>query len=102
MSPDTAAKLAQYRSYIQGQAASLGPEARAFFDELARRRSQTRAQIHAGFMPSLAQIRQARLEAINMYRAMSPAGQADFQRHFPGLAMFFTNDMVYRRLQSMG
>ncbi|KAL6725423.1 hypothetical protein Aduo_007477 [Ancylostoma duodenale] len=66
-----------------------------------RKNTQTRAQVYSGIMPSAAQIRQAGLELINKYRAMSPAGQADFKKHFPILAMYFTDDMIYKQLQSM-
>ncbi|KAL6725424.1 hypothetical protein Aduo_007478 [Ancylostoma duodenale] len=34
LSPQLAARLQQYQSYIQGQINSLGPEARAFFNEI--------------------------------------------------------------------
>ncbi|EPB80035.1 hypothetical protein ANCCEY_00858 [Ancylostoma ceylanicum] len=33
LSPNLAARVEQYQSYVKGQAAALGPEARAFYDE---------------------------------------------------------------------
>ncbi|KIH55900.1 nematode fatty acid retinoid binding protein [Ancylostoma duodenale] len=75
LSPQLSATLGQYMSYSYGQVASLGPEARAFFIELDRRSSQTRAQMYSSTSPNRAQMKQARLELINKYRAMSPAGQ---------------------------
>ncbi|KIH45729.1 hypothetical protein ANCDUO_24227 [Ancylostoma duodenale] len=100
MSPQLADKFEQFRAHMNAKAAALGPEARAFFDEvrvmrgkeqLRRRRAQARAQMYAGVRPSFDQMRQSRLEVMNMYRAMSPAGQADFQRQFPMLAMHFSS-----------
>ncbi|EYC30416.1 hypothetical protein Y032_0005g2642 [Ancylostoma ceylanicum] len=101
LSPNLAARVEQYQSYVKGQAAALGPEARAFYDEMDRRNSQTRAQIYAGIRPTPAQMKKAGLEAFNMWRAMSPAGRADFQKHFPVFAMYLSNDMIYNQLQSM-
>ncbi|EPB66977.1 hypothetical protein ANCCEY_13934 [Ancylostoma ceylanicum] len=72
MSPELAAKIQQFQSYIYGQAASLGREARAFYDAMDRRTSQTRAQIYSGVMPSPAEMKQTNLEAIRLTRSYNP------------------------------
>ncbi|KIH42801.1 nematode fatty acid retinoid binding protein, partial [Ancylostoma duodenale] len=100
MSPELAAKIQQLQSYFLEKAASLGPEARAFYDQMDRITSKSRAQIYSGLRPSPAELKKADLEVMKLYRAMSATGKADFTKNFPVLAMYYSNDKIYQQLQS--
>ncbi|RCN27560.1 nematode fatty acid retinoid binding protein [Ancylostoma caninum] len=100
MSPELAAKIQQLQSYFLGKVASLGPEARAFYEQMDRITSKTRAQFYSGLRPNPAEVKKAELEVMKLYRAMSATGKAEFTKNFPVLAMYYSNDKLYQQLQS--
>ncbi|KIH47732.1 nematode fatty acid retinoid binding protein [Ancylostoma duodenale] len=100
-SPELAARIAEFHSWWNGKAAALGPEAKAYFDAMNEKAYKIRAQFYAGNIPSRAEMKQSALDTINKYKAMSAAGKADFEKHFPLMSKVLSNDEVYKRLQSM-
>ncbi|EPB80037.1 nematode fatty acid retinoid binding protein [Ancylostoma ceylanicum] len=100
-SPELAAKFENFESWIKGKAAALGPEARGYFDTLHENARRIRGKFYAGQTPSSAELKQAMLEEITKYKALSSAGKADFQKQFPILAGLLTNDEVYKHIQAL-
>ncbi|EPB80038.1 nematode fatty acid retinoid binding protein [Ancylostoma ceylanicum] len=100
-SPGLASKLEQFQSWWSEKAAGLGPEARAYFDAMHENAYKIRARFYAGKRPSNAEIKQAALETITKYKALSAAAKADFQKQFPLLTRMLSNDETYKAIQSL-
>ncbi|EYC30413.1 hypothetical protein Y032_0005g2641 [Ancylostoma ceylanicum] len=100
-SPGLAAKLEQFNSWFDQKAAALGPEARAYYNTLHEISQKIRAKFYGGQTPSNAEIKQAALEEITKYRALSAKAKAEFAKQFPILANLLTSDAVYKKIQAL-
>ncbi|KIH68913.1 nematode fatty acid retinoid binding protein [Ancylostoma duodenale] len=85
-SPSTAAKIEKFQKLIDSKVAALGPEAKAFAEEIFATARKVQAQHFAGKRPSRDELVKSALDSIKKFRMLSAAGKADFQKQFPSLA----------------
>ncbi|RCN46516.1 nematode fatty acid retinoid binding protein [Ancylostoma caninum] len=101
MSPSLYQKAERFYAMITRKVNSLGPEAQAFAIETMGIARNFRVQYLSGRRPSRAELKQAALQVIYKYRAMSDNGKLDFQREFPILSKIFRSEKIRRRLESL-
>ncbi|KAL6725428.1 hypothetical protein Aduo_007482 [Ancylostoma duodenale] len=100
-SPALGAKVEKFIATIRKKIAALNPEAQAFAKDILLSAREIRAQCYIGNKPSRAELKQAALEVINKYKAMSADGKADFKKQFPILSRIFSDEKIIKRIESL-
>ncbi|RCN39941.1 nematode fatty acid retinoid binding protein [Ancylostoma caninum] len=99
-SPATAAKIEKFQELIGNKVAALGPEAKAFAEEILGNARKVHAQHFAGRRPSRDELLKNTLDRMNRFKMLSAAGKADFQKQFPSLANVLGNEQLAKFLEN--
>ncbi|GMR40100.1 hypothetical protein PMAYCL1PPCAC_10296 [Pristionchus mayeri] len=91
-SPALAEKAEKLHAFLQEKVNALGPDAKAFVEEVIAEARKIHAAIIAGNKPSLEELKAKALEGFKLYKALSDDAKADLEKHFPITASVFKNE----------
>ncbi|KAL6743137.1 nematode fatty acid retinoid binding protein [Ancylostoma duodenale] len=100
-SPALGARAENFIATIRKKIAALNPEAQAFAKDMVASARKIRGRYYTGDKPSRAELKQAAMEVINKYKAMSDDGKADFRKQFPILSRILSDEKIIKRLETL-